>query len=318
MDSSTPSHTGADAPVSSLTKSGPDARSTAAAAAPPPRRPDARDPILAVQREALKCALQEPALVSAWYASVEPEAYPDPTLRSVHEAIAGAGGPRPELVGLAWVDAVLAACPDDEVRGRVRGLAVEPLPVSQEADARYATSVIARLLEMDAARRIGELRGRLQRLEDLQSVEYQKRNETNEIFIPPGERLGDKVIEFKNVSKSFGDRLLIDDLNITIPPGAIVGIIGPNGAGKSTLFKMITGKEAPDSGSIDIGPTRHGLTHGKTIYFFDPSGNRNEVFCGGDYNYQDHKPVTWLAKDLGKAIFYHDRVLNERFLTVLT
>ena len=70
--------------------------------------------------------------------------------------------------------------------------------------------------------------------------------------------------------------------------------------------------------SIDIGPTRHGLTHGKTIYFFDPSGNRNEVFCGGDYNYQDHKPVTWMAKDLGKAIFYHDRVLNERFLTVLT
>jgi catechol 2,3-dioxygenase len=70
--------------------------------------------------------------------------------------------------------------------------------------------------------------------------------------------------------------------------------------------------------SIDIGPTRHGLTHGKTIYFFDPSGNRNEVFSGGDYNYPDHKPVTWLAKDLGKAIFYHDRVLNERFLTVLT
>ena len=135
-------------------------------AAAPPRRPDARDPILAVQREALKCALQEPGLVSAWYASVEPEAYPDPTLRAVHEAIAAAGGPRPELVGLAWVDAVLAACPDDDVRGRVRGLAVEPLPVSQEADARYATSVIARLLEMDAARRIGELRGKLQRLEE--------------------------------------------------------------------------------------------------------------------------------------------------------
>ena len=135
-------------------------------AAAPPRRPDARDPILAVQREALKCALQEPGLVSAWYASVEPEAYPDPTLRAVHEAIAAAGGPRPELVGLPWVDAVLAACPDDDVRGRVRGLAVEPLPVSQEADARYATSVIARLLEMDAARRIGELRGRLQRLDE--------------------------------------------------------------------------------------------------------------------------------------------------------
>ncbi len=70
--------------------------------------------------------------------------------------------------------------------------------------------------------------------------------------------------------------------------------------------------------SIDIGPTRHGLTHGKTIYFFDPSGNRNEVFCGGDYHYPDHKPVTWKAEDLGKAIFYHDRQLNERFLSVLT
>ncbi|MBY4596642.1 energy-dependent translational throttle protein EttA [bacterium BD-1] len=98
-------------------------------------------------------------------------------------------------------------------------------------------------------------KARLQRLEDLQSVEYQKRNETNEIFIPPGERLGDKVIEFKNVSKSFGDRLLIDDLNITIPPGAIVGIIGPNGAGKSTLFKMITGAEKPDKGEVNIGHT---------------------------------------------------------------
>ena len=98
-------------------------------------------------------------------------------------------------------------------------------------------------------------KARLQRLEDLQSVEYQRRNETNELFIPPGERLGDKVIEFKNVSKSFGDRLLIDDLNITIPPGAIVGIIGPNGAGKSTLFKMITGAEKPDKGEVNIGHT---------------------------------------------------------------
>lgn len=70
--------------------------------------------------------------------------------------------------------------------------------------------------------------------------------------------------------------------------------------------------------SLDIGPTRHGLTHGKTIYFFDPSGNRSEVFCGGDYNYPDHPVVTWDAEQLGKAIFYHDRVLNERFLTALT
>ncbi|MBW8368324.1 MAG: energy-dependent translational throttle protein EttA, partial [Arenimonas sp.] len=98
-------------------------------------------------------------------------------------------------------------------------------------------------------------KARLQRLEDLQSVEYQRRNETNELFIPPGERLGDKVIEFKNVSKSFGDRLLIDDLNIIIPPGAIVGIIGPNGAGKSTLFKMITGAEKRDSGVVNVGHT---------------------------------------------------------------
>jgi energy-dependent translational throttle protein EttA len=98
-------------------------------------------------------------------------------------------------------------------------------------------------------------KARLARIEELQSVEYQRRNETNEIFIPPGERLGNKVIEFRNVSKRFGDRLLIDDLSFNVPPGAIVGIIGPNGAGKSTLFKMITGQEQPDSGEILIGPT---------------------------------------------------------------
>jgi len=98
-------------------------------------------------------------------------------------------------------------------------------------------------------------KARLARFEELNSQEYQKRNETNEIFIPPGERLGDRVIEFKNVSKSFGDRLLIDDLSFQVPPGAIVGIIGPNGAGKSTFFKMITGQEKPDSGEVNIGHT---------------------------------------------------------------
>jgi len=98
-------------------------------------------------------------------------------------------------------------------------------------------------------------KARLARFEELNSQEYQKRNETNEIFIPPGERLGDKVIEFKNVSKSFGDRLLIDDLSFQVPPGAIVGIIGPNGAGKSTFFKMITGQEKPDKGEVNIGHT---------------------------------------------------------------
>ncbi|SFK42860.1 energy-dependent translational throttle protein EttA [Lysobacter sp. cf310] len=98
-------------------------------------------------------------------------------------------------------------------------------------------------------------KARLARIDELQSVDYQKRQETNEIFIPPGERLGNKVIEFKNVNKKFGDRLLIEDLSFSVPPGAIVGIIGPNGAGKSTLFKMIIGKELPDSGTIETGPT---------------------------------------------------------------
>ena len=98
-------------------------------------------------------------------------------------------------------------------------------------------------------------KARLARFEELNAQEYQKRNETNEIFIPPGERLGDKVIEFKNVTKSFGDRMLIDDLSLSIPPGAIVGIIGPNGAGKSTFFKLITGLEQPDKGEVNIGHT---------------------------------------------------------------
>ncbi|HSM09956.1 MAG TPA: energy-dependent translational throttle protein EttA [Lysobacter sp.] len=98
-------------------------------------------------------------------------------------------------------------------------------------------------------------KARMARFEELNSVEYQRRNETNEIFIPPGERLGASVIDFKNVSKSFGDRLLIDNLSFIIPAGAIVGIIGPNGAGKSTLFKMITGQEVPDKGTITQGPS---------------------------------------------------------------
>jgi sulfate-transporting ATPase len=118
-------------------------------------------------------------------------------------------------------------------------------------------------------------KARLARFEEMNSYEYQKRNETQEIFIPPGERLGDQVIEFNGVSKSFGDRLLIDNLSFQIPPGAIVGIIGPNGAGKSTLFKMIQGREQPDSGEIVIGQTvkvssvdqsREGLENDKTVF----------------------------------------------------
>ncbi|MDP1651738.1 MAG: energy-dependent translational throttle protein EttA [Rhodocyclaceae bacterium] len=98
-------------------------------------------------------------------------------------------------------------------------------------------------------------KARIARFEELSSTEHQKRNETQEIFIPPGERLGNEVITFEGVSKAYGDRLLIDNLSFSVPPGAIVGIIGPNGAGKSTLFRMITGKEQPDSGKVDVGAT---------------------------------------------------------------
>lgn len=98
-------------------------------------------------------------------------------------------------------------------------------------------------------------KARLARFDEMSSYEYQKRNETQEIFVPVGERLGDQVIEFSGVSKSFTDKLLIDNLSFSIPPGAIVGIIGPNGAGKSTLFKMITGQQQPDSGEVKIGQT---------------------------------------------------------------
>ncbi|WP_426576412.1 energy-dependent translational throttle protein EttA [Xenorhabdus stockiae] len=98
-------------------------------------------------------------------------------------------------------------------------------------------------------------KARLARFEELNNVEYQKRNETSELFIPPGPRLGDKVLEVSNLTKSYGDRVLIDDLSFSLPKGAIVGIIGPNGAGKSTLFRMLSGQEQPDSGSIALGET---------------------------------------------------------------
>ncbi|MGK5035804.1 energy-dependent translational throttle protein EttA [Janthinobacterium sp. LB3P118] len=131
-------------------------------------------------------------------------------------------------------------------------------------------------------------KARLARFNELSEHEYQKRNETQEIFIPVAERLGNDVIEFKNVSKAFGDRLLIDNLSFTVPPGAIVGIIGPNGAGKSTLFKMITGKEQPDSGEVAIGQTarvsivdqnRDSLADNKSV-FEDVSGGADMLTVG--------------------------------------
>ncbi len=131
-------------------------------------------------------------------------------------------------------------------------------------------------------------KARLARFEELSDYDYQKRNETQEIFIPVAERLGNEVFEFSNVSKSFGDRLLIDNLSFQVPAGAIVGIIGPNGAGKSTLFKLISGKEQPDSGAIKVGQTvkmafvdqnRDDLSNEKTVWE-DVSGGLDIMTVG--------------------------------------
>jgi sulfate-transporting ATPase len=133
-------------------------------------------------------------------------------------------------------------------------------------------------------------KARVARFEELNSQEYQKRNETQEIFIPVGDRLGNEVFEFRNISKAYGERLLIDDLSFKIPPGAIVGIIGPNGAGKSTLFRMITGKEQPDSGEIAVGATvkiahvdqsRDTLESDKTV--FNAISGGHDILTVGKY-----------------------------------
>ena len=143
-------------------------------------------------------------------------------------------------------------------------------------------------MRKNAKGRQAKSKARLARFEELSDVEYQKRNETNEIFIPVGERLGNEVIEFKNVSKSFGDRMLIDNLSFKIPAGAIVGIIGPNGAGKSTIFRMIQGTEQPDSGDVSIGKTaklafvdqsRASLAADKTVWE-DVSGGLDNIVVG--------------------------------------
>ena len=131
-------------------------------------------------------------------------------------------------------------------------------------------------------------KARLARYEELASQEYQKRNETKEIFIPPGPRLGDLVVEAKGLAKGFGDRMLIDDLNFNLPRGGIVGIIGPNGAGKTTLFRMITGQEKPDTGELRIGPTvqiayvdqsRDSLDGKKTVWE-EISGGHDNILLG--------------------------------------
>lgn len=147
-------------------------RPTEPVAEPAQGRPTPRGgPGLVIEREALKCALQQPAAVADWYESVEESAFTHPSALQVFRAIEAAGLPSAERSGLAWIDAVLAQCPDDEIRQLVRELAVEPLPAESGHDTRYATSVIARLLELDAARRVDDLRGRLQRADPVEQAE---------------------------------------------------------------------------------------------------------------------------------------------------
>jgi len=164
------------------------------------------------------------------------------------------------------------------------------LEESQESSRRKALSTELEWVRQNPKARQAKSKSRIARYEELASAEYQKRNETQEIFIPAGERLGDQVIEFNGVSKAFKDRLLIDNLSFSVPAGAIVGIIGPNGAGKSTLFKMITGKEQPDSGEVKIGSTvkmayvdqsRDELTSDKTV--FEEISGGSDILTVGRY-----------------------------------
>ena len=149
------------------------------------------------------------------------------------------------------------------------------LEASSEAARRKSIEKELEWVRQNPKGRQAKGKARLARFEELNSVEYQKRNETSELFIPPGPRLGDKVLEVEHLSKSYGDRLLIDDLTFALPKGAIVGIIGPNGAGKSTLFRMLSGQEQPDSGTISLGDTvqlasvdqfRDNMDNSKTVW----------------------------------------------------
>ncbi|MDP2230823.1 energy-dependent translational throttle protein EttA [Methylotenera sp.] len=164
------------------------------------------------------------------------------------------------------------------------------LEESQESSRRKALNTELEWVRQNPKARQAKSKSRIARYEELASAEYQKRNETQEIFIPAGERLGDQVIEFNGVTKAFKDRLLIDNLSFSVPAGAIVGIIGPNGAGKSTLFKMITGKEQPDSGEVKIGQTvklayvdqsRDELSGDKTV--FEEISGGSDILTVGRY-----------------------------------
>ncbi|MEQ1673728.1 MAG: ATP-binding cassette domain-containing protein, partial [Candidatus Nitrotoga sp.] len=164
---------------------------------------------------------------------------------------------------------------------------------SSESSRQKALSKELEWVRQNPKGRQAKSKARIARFEELNSQEYQKRNETQEIFIPVAERLGNEVFEFVNVSKAYGERLLIDNLSFKVPAGAIVGIIGPNGAGKSTLFKMLTGKEQPDSGEVKIGATvkvsyvdqsREALAGDKTV--FDEISGGNDVLTVGKFETQ--------------------------------
>jgi len=174
------------------------------------------------------------------------------------------------------------------------------LAVEQRQEAARQKAIKAELewVRTQPKARQAKNRARLARFDELNSQEFQTRNETQEIYIPPGPRLGDRVLEIEGVSKAFDDRLLVSDLSMTVPKGAIVGIIGGNGAGKSTLFRMISGEETPDSGSVSLGETvqlgyvdqsRDSLSDDKTVW--EEISEGNEIIQIGKYETQSRSYV---------------------------
>ncbi|MGL9735860.1 MAG: energy-dependent translational throttle protein EttA [Symbiopectobacterium sp.] len=183
---------------------------------------------------------------------------------------------------------------------------------SQEAARRKSIKKELEWMRQGAKGRQAKGKARLARFEELNSTEYQKRNETNELFIPPGPRLGDKVVEVTNLSKAYGERQLIDGLSFSVPKGAIVGIIGPNGAGKSTLFRMMSGQEQPDGGTIELGETvklasvdqfRDSMDNSKTVWE-EVSGGL-DIMCIGTTEMPSHAYVgrfNFKGTDQGKRV----------------
>ena len=182
----------------------------------------------------------------------------------------------------------------------------------QESSHAKAMKAELEWVRQGAKGRQSKSKARLQRYEEMQSQEFQRRSETNEIYIPPGERLGDKVIEFENVTKSYGDRVLIEDLSFAMPKGAIVGVIGGNGAGKSTLFRMLMGREQPDSGNIVLGETvklayvdqsRDDLDGNKTV--FDVLADGSDIITINNYEMPARQYVgrfNFKGSDQGKFV----------------